>query len=110
MAKMRARFQGSQKHEETKNIDRIRKRVTKAFHSKVVAFKELVNSGLYYICVVYNRCLYRRSVCTFKWNKFSAFSDKVFSCGELFDGNFCICMTCGKKLKKNCIPCQSVYS
>ena len=86
------------------------KRVKKAFHSKVTVFKELINSGPYYICVVSNRCLYRRSVCTFKRDKFSAFSDKVFSCVESFDGNFYICMTCGKKLKKNCIPCQAVYN
>ena len=32
MTKMRARFQDSPRHEETKNIDRIRKRVKKAFH------------------------------------------------------------------------------
>ena len=54
MAKMRARFQGSQRHEESKNIDRIRKRVKKAFHSEVAVFKELINSGPYYICVVCN--------------------------------------------------------
>ena len=59
----------------------------KAFHSKVAVFKELINSGPYYMCVVSNRCLYRRSVCTFKRDKFS-----------------------GKKLKKNCIPCQAVYN
>ena len=86
------------------------KRVKRAFHSKVTVFKELINSGPYYIYVVYNRCLYRRSVCTFKRDKFSAFSNKVFHCVESFDGNFYICMTCGKKLKKNCIPCQAVYN
>ena len=82
----------------------------KAFHSKVTVFKELINCGLYYNCVVCNRCLYRTSVCTFKRDKYSAFSDKVFSCVESFDGNFYICMTCRKKLKKNCIPCQAVYN
>ena len=111
MGKMRACFQGSSaRHEETNNIDRILKRVKKVFHSKVTVFKELFNSGPYYICVVCNHCLYRRSVCTFKRDKFSAFSDKVFSCVESFEGNFYICMTCGKKLQKNCIPCQQVYN
>ena len=89
MAKMRARFQGSPRHEETKNIARIRKRVKKAFHCKVTVFKELINSGPYYIY---------------------AFSDKVFSLVESFDGNFYICMTWGKKLKKNCIHGQVVYN
>ena len=66
MAKIRACFQSSQRHEETKKIDRIRKRMKKAFHSKVAVFKELINCGPYYICVVCNCCLYRRSICTFK--------------------------------------------
>ena len=44
MAKMRARFQGSPRHEETKNVDRIRQRVKKAFHSKATVFKDLINS------------------------------------------------------------------
>ena len=79
MAKKRARFQTSPRHEETKNTDGIRKRMKKAFHSKVTVFKELINSEPYYKCVVCNRCLYRRSVATFKRGKFSAFSDKVFS-------------------------------
>ena len=57
MAKMRARFQGSQRHKETKNINMIRKRVKKAFHSKVAVFKELINAGPYYIYVVCNPCL-----------------------------------------------------
>ena len=34
----------------------------------------------------------------------------MFSLVGSFDGNFCISMTCGKKLKKNCIPCQAVYN
>ena len=110
MEKMCARFQGSLRHKESKNIDRMRKRVKKTFHSKVAMFKELINSGPYHICVVCNCCLYRRSVCTFKRDKFSGFSDKVFILVESFDGNFYICMTCGKKLKKNCIPCQAVYN
>ena len=82
----------------------------KAFHSRVIVFEGLINSGPYYVCVVCNRCLYKRSVCTFKRDKFSAFSDKVFSLVGSFDGNFYICMICGKELKKNCIPCQAVYN
>ena len=44
MPKMRARFQGSPRHEETKNVDRIRQRVKNAFHSKATVFKDLINS------------------------------------------------------------------
>ena len=48
------------------------------FCSKVSVFKELINSGLYYTCVVCNRCLHRRSVGLFHRNKFCAISDDVF--------------------------------
>ena len=98
MAKIHARFQSSPRHEETKNTDKIRKRVNRTSHSKVI--KEPINSGSYYKCVVCNNCLYSRSVGTFKRDNLSAFFDKVVSGVLSFDGNFHICMTCAKKLKK----------
>ena len=106
VAKMCAHFQSSPWNEETKNTDRTRKRVKKAFCSKVTAFKELINFQPYYISVDCNHCLYRISVCTFRRDTFSAYSDMVFSLVLSFDGNFYICVTCGKKLKKNCILCD----
>ena len=75
------------------------------FCSKVSVFKELINSGPYYICAACNRYLYRRLVCLFNRNNFCAISDDVFSLFSSFDGNFYICKTCGRKLNKNCIPC-----
>ena len=59
-------------------------------------------------CAVINRCLYRRSVGLFNRNKFCAIADDIFSLVSLFNGNFYICKTCGKKIYKNCIPCQAV--
>ena len=44
----------------------------------------------------------------FNRNKFYVISHDVFGLVSSFDGNFYICKTCGKKLKKNCIPCQAV--
>ena len=120
MAKLRSKFESSRRHEEVKRADRIRKKsrartlnfdanneVTR-FCSKVSVFKELINSGPYYICVACNRCLYRRSVGLFDRNKFFPISDDVFNLVLSIDGNFYICKTCGKKLNKNCVPCQSV--
>ena len=43
-------------------------------------------------------------------NKFYVISDDVFSLISSFDVNFYICKTCGKKLNKNCIPCQVVFN
>ena len=51
---------------------------------------------------------YRRSVGLFNRNKLCVISDDVFSLVSSFDDNFYICKTCGKKLNKNCIPCQAV--
>ena len=91
MAKMRAKYKSSPRHEEVKRADRIRKKSrartlnfdanneVPRFCSKVSVFKERMNSGPYYICVVCNRCLYRRSVGLFNRNKFYAISDDVFS-------------------------------
>ena len=44
----------------------------------------------------------------FNKNKFCAISEDLFNLVSSFDGNFCICKICGKKLNKNCIPCQAV--
>ena len=44
----------------------------------------------------------------FNRNKFCVISDDVFRFVSSFDGNFYICKTYGKKLNKNCIPCQAV--
>ena len=44
----------------------------------------------------------------FNRNRFSTISDYVFSLVLLFDGNFYICKTRGKKLNANCISFQTV--
>ena len=67
MAKMRAKFKSAPRYEEVKRADRIRKKSrartlnfdenneVPRFCSKVSVFKQLINSGPYYICVVCNR-------------------------------------------------------
>ena len=120
MAKMQVRFKKSPRHEKVKSADRICKKSrgrpsnfdanneVLRFCSKVFVFKKLIDSGPYYICVIWNRCLYRRLVGLFNRNKFYVISHDVFSLVSSFDGNFYICKSCGKKLKKNCISCQAV--
>ena len=88
---MQAKFKSSPRQEEVKRADRIRKKSrartlkfdanneVPRFCSNVSVFKQLINSGPYYMCVVCNRCLYRRSVSLFNRNKFCAISDDVFS-------------------------------
>ena len=117
---MRASFKSSPRHEEVKKGDRIRKKAkarkinfdaddkVPRFEFKISVFKELINSGPYYICVVCNCNLYKKSVVLFHRDKYSVISDDVFRHVTSFDGKFYICKTYGKKFLKNCIPCQAV--
>ena len=67
------------------------------FVLKVSVFKELINSGPYYICVACNRNLYKKSVVLFPRDKYSIISDDVFRHVTPLDGKSYICKTCGKK-------------
>ena len=120
MKKMQIKFKNSPRHEEAKNANRIHKKSRARtlnfvannelprFCSKISVFKERIKSGPYYICLVCNRCLHRRSVGLFNRNNLFVIPDDVFSLVLSFDGNFYICKICGKKLNKNCIPCEAV--
>ena len=85
MTKMRAKFKSSPRHEEVKRADRIHKKSrartlnfdanneVPRFCSNVSVFKQLIKSAPYYICVVCNCCLNRRSVGLFNRNSFVRF-------------------------------------
>ena len=81
----------------------------KSVASNVDMFKKSIQEGPFFICIVCNRCLYRKSVLCFKREKYST-SDSVFCFVASFDGLFYICKTCGGKLMHGKIPCQSVYN
>ena len=77
---------------------------------KVVAkFKEEVKKGTNYICAIWNRTLYKRTVQIFEKNKnqveiSSVFDYMVYSA----DGKQYICITCDKKLLKGTAPEKAV--
>ena len=77
---------------------------------RIKNFKTKVNNGPYYICVVCNRSLYRRSVVLFVQEKYEMPQENYFFVAhvESFDKREYICITCDKKLKKGDIPCQAV--
>ena len=109
MAKTRASFKSSPRHEEVKKGDRIRKKAkarkidfdadnkVPRIEFKVSVFKELINSKPYCNGGVRNRNLYKKSVILFHRDKYSVIFDDVFWHVTSFDGKSYICKTCGKK-------------
>ena len=95
-----------------KDKNRVAKRVNNASKNldKVALFKKEIQHGPYYICVVCNRCLYRRSVILFKEQKYPETDTEFFYYAKVnsFDSNHYICLTCDKKIKKKKVPCQAV--
>lgn len=79
---------------------------------RILNFKNLIQEGPYYICVVCNRCLYKRSVSKFKEENYNISALKGFEFFMVlsYDGQHYVCQTCHKKLKskKPQIPCQAV--
>ena len=71
-------------------------------------FNRAIREGPYYICVVCNRLLYRKTVVEFKKDKYKS-SSCLFTSVTSFNGNMYICKTCDVTIKKkNKIPCQAV--
>ena len=78
------------------------------YSDRVSTFKKIIQSGPSFICIVCNRCLYRRSVTLFSENKHQEFESNMFNFICSHDNNFYICKTCAQKLHENQIPCQAV--
>ena len=71
-------------------------------------FNRAIREGPYYICVVCNRLLYRKTVLQFKKNNYNS-SSCLFTSVTSFNGNMYICNTCHATIKKkNKTPCQAV--
>ena len=56
-------------------------------------FNQAIREGPYYICVVCNRLLYRKTVLQFKKNNYNS-SSSLFTSVTSFNGNMYICNTC----------------
>jgi len=66
-----------------------------------------IREGPYYICVVCNRLLYRKTVLEFKKDKYNC-SSYLFTSVTSFNGDMYICNTCHVTIKKkNKTPCQA---
>ena len=72
-------------------------------------FHSRIKEGLYYICSVCNRLLYRKSVKLLEMKKYSLVPKTLFINIASFDKKQYIC-TCHSKVVKSKIPCQAVYN
>ena len=70
-------------------------------------FNRGIREGPYYICVVCNRLLYRKSVLEFKKETYHL-NVCIFTTVKSFNDKLHICNTCHTKIKKNRVPCQAV--
>ena len=72
-------------------------------------FNRATRDGPYYICIVCNRLLYRKTVIEFKKTKYNC-NRSFFTSVVSFNGKKYVCLTCDKNIKKNKVPCQAVYN
>ena len=78
--------------------------------SRVEIFKKKIQDGPYHICVVCNRCLYRRSVIHFDEHRYVYIVEGLNTEITPFDGLLYIGKTCDKKLKSSKVSCQAVLN
>ena len=103
-------FIGSEKHNSKKRNMQERYK-NKRIVDCVTVFKEEITNGPYYICVVCNRCLYRKTVKIYVETLYKQELVKnVVTYVKLFDAKLYICFTCDKSLKKGAIPCEAVWN
>ena len=74
---------------------------------KLIIFKELINEGLLHICVVCQRCFYKKFVFFYDENKFKS-QISNFNLVRSFNSNLHICRTCCIKCQKGKVLCQAV--
>ena len=74
-------------------------------------FKINIKQGPYFVCVICNRSMYKRSVKLFDMEKYEILDDTTLPFVNSYNGNhYIICNTCDKKLQKKEIPEQCVLS
>ena len=86
------------------------KKIRKESKTRVSAFHEAIQDGPYFICIVCNRTLYKKTVKLFHKNSYNPNMHYVFTNVNSFNSKYYICITCDKHLKKDEIPCQAVWN
>ena len=75
---------------------------------RIELFHKLCREGPTFICVIWNRCLYQKSVRKFDRNNYSDLDFTNFS--ERSNKGIYICFTCHGHFKKRKIPPQAVWN
>ena len=78
--------------------------------AKIIWFKKSTIDGPFYICVVCNRCLYKRSIIQFHEDKFEHLRSDMYTGVVSFDEEKYIRKTCDTKIRTKHVPCQSVIN
>ena len=66
---------------------------------QVSFFKKLIREGSYFIRVICNRCLYKRSIVRFAFNSYSSLVKELVHLVSSYDGRLYISRTCHNKVK-----------
>ena len=75
--------------------------------NSVQKFLNEIKCGPYFICVICHRCLYKRTVKVFNFEKYdNALLPPSYI--KSHNNKKYICITCDKHLKKGSLPCQSI--
>ena len=97
MSQLSQHVLGTPQHDEIKNRQRESMSQFRKSIDPVKTFKDQIKEGPFYICVVCNRSLYRRSGILFKENSYSIDIPKKKIEIKSYNGFFYICLTCSKK-------------
>ena len=58
------------------------------FIERLNAFKTQIQESPHYICIVCNRCLYRRSVSRFRFDSYKDLNENILFCVDSHDDEF----------------------
>ena len=75
---------------------------------QVTLFKKLIREGPYFICVICNRCLYKRSIVRFDFNSYSSLVKELVHLVSSYDRHLYLCRTCHNTVKK-IMPLSSCF-
>ena len=84
-------------------------KIIKKCLNKVKMFCQEIQKSPYFICKTCHRCLYKRKVRLFEYEKYTLTAEFYYPVRS-FDEKIYICNTCHKHLSRNQMPYQAVFN